>query len=57
MYFVQDLSRKLEYWIDKFEKDKDAKQYELDVLKATKAKDLERLQDLSKQVSILPRGS
>lgn len=57
MYFVQDLSRKLEYWIDKFEKDKDAKQHELDVLKATKAKDLERLQDLSKQVSILPRGS
>ncbi|XP_025079142.1 dynein regulatory complex protein 9-like [Pomacea canaliculata] len=45
----EDLSRKLEYWIDKFEKDKDAKQYELDVLKATKAKDLERLQNLSKK--------
>ena len=38
--------------MEKFEKDKDAKQHELDVLKASKAKDLERLQELTKLVSV-----
>lgn len=45
---TQDLNKKLEFWMEKYEKDKDAKQHELDVLKASKAKDLERLQELTK---------
>ena len=51
LYGLQDLTKKQEYWMEKFEKDKDAKQHELDVLKASKAKDLERLQELTKLVS------
>ena len=37
--------------MEKYEKDVDLKQHELDVLKASKAKDLERLQELTKLVS------
>ncbi|ESO85151.1 hypothetical protein LOTGIDRAFT_146222, partial [Lottia gigantea] len=33
---------------EKYEKDVESKQHELDVLKASKAKDLERLQELTK---------
>ncbi|KAL3848011.1 hypothetical protein ACJMK2_018896 [Sinanodonta woodiana] len=43
-----ELMKKVDYWMDKYEKDIEAKQHELDVLKASKAKDLERLQELSK---------
>merc|ERR1711948_218110 len=44
----KDLEKKLEVWIDKYETDKEAKQKELDTLKQTKAKDLEKLQELTK---------
>lgn len=43
-----ELEKKLEFWIDKYETDKEAKQKELDTLKQTKAKDLEKLQELTK---------
>lgn len=46
-----DLESKVEYWMEKYDKDVEAKQHELDVLKASKAKDLERLQELTKLVS------
>ena len=39
--------------MEKYDKDVEAKQHELDVLKASKAKDLERLQELTKLVCIL----
>lgn len=38
----------LQFWIDKHETDVEAKQRELDLLKAAKAKDLERLQELTR---------
>ncbi len=38
--------------MEKYDKDVEAKQHELDVLKASKAKDLERLQELTKLVSV-----
>ena len=41
----------MDYWMDKYDKDVEAKQKELDILKASKAKDLERLQELTKLVS------
>jgi len=44
------LETKLEYWIAKYEKDTEEKARELDVLKSSKAKDLERLQELTKLV-------
>ena len=47
----------MEHWMDKYEKDVEAKQKELDVLKASKAKDLERLQELTKLVSLAIKGS
>ena len=50
---LQELEQKVEYWMEKYDKDVEAKQHELDVLKASKAKDLERLQELTKQVSNL----
>ncbi|XP_077987689.1 dynein regulatory complex protein 9-like [Glandiceps talaboti] len=43
-----DLEEKLEYWMEKYDKDVEAKQHELDVLKASKANDLARLQELTK---------
>ena len=46
------LEGKLEYWIAKYEKDTEEKSRELDILKSSKAKDLERLQELTKLVSL-----
>lgn len=43
-----DLEDKLEYWMEKYDKDVEAKQHDLDVLKASKANDLARLQELTK---------
>jgi hypothetical protein len=43
----------VEHWMEKYDKDVEAKQKELDILKASKAKDLERLQELTKLVSII----
>ncbi|CAG5123707.1 unnamed protein product, partial [Candidula unifasciata] len=43
-----ELDKKLEFWSEKYEVDKEAKQKELDTLKQTKAKDLEKLQELTK---------
>ncbi|BFZ00910.1 hypothetical protein BsWGS_03949 [Bradybaena similaris] len=43
-----ELDKKLEFWSEKYEIDKEAKQKELDTLKQTKAKDLEKLQELTK---------
>ena len=43
----------MDFWMEKYDKDVEAKQHELDVLKASKAKDLERLQELTKLVSLL----
>ena len=42
----------VEHWMEKYEKDVEQKQKELDILKASKAKDLERLQELTKLVTI-----
>ena len=42
--------------MEKYDKDVEAKQHELDVLKASKAKDLERLQELTKLVGLLLLG-
>ena len=50
--FVQRLQKQVEHWMEKYDKDVEAKQKELDILKASKAKDLERLQYLSKLVSV-----
>ncbi|XP_065055928.1 dynein regulatory complex protein 9-like [Rhopilema esculentum] len=41
------LEEKLEYWMEKYDKDVEAKQHELDVLKANKSHDLARLQELT----------
>ncbi|XP_074860291.1 dynein regulatory complex protein 9 isoform X2 [Carettochelys insculpta] len=43
------LEEKLEYWMEKYEKDTEAKQQELNTLKASKANDLAALQELAKQ--------
>lgn len=47
---TQKLEEKLEYWMDKYENDTDAKDEELDALKATQANNLERLQRLDEEV-------
>lgn len=47
----QELEKKVDFWMEKYEKDVEAKQHELDVLKASKAKDLDKLQELTKLVS------
>nr|XP_014433931.1 dynein regulatory complex protein 9 [Pelodiscus sinensis] len=44
------LEEKLEYWMEKYEKDTEAKQQELNALKASKANDLAALQELAKKV-------
>lgn len=44
------MEEKLEYWVDKYENDTDAKDEELDALKASKAKNLEVLQRLAEEV-------
>jgi len=43
-----DLEQKVEVWMEKYDKDVESKQHELDVLKASQAKDLIRLQELTK---------
>ncbi|KFP13265.1 IQ domain-containing protein G, partial [Egretta garzetta] len=43
------VEEKLEYWVDKYENDTDAKDEELDALKASKANNLETLQSLAKE--------
>ncbi|XP_046851983.1 dynein regulatory complex protein 9-like [Xenia sp. Carnegie-2017] len=47
----QELEEKVEYWMEKYDKDVEAKQHELDVLKASKAHDLSRLQELTQKYS------
>lgn len=46
----QKLEEKLEFWMDKFDKDTEAKQNELNALKAAKATDLSHLQELAKMI-------
>ncbi|XP_045143457.1 dynein regulatory complex protein 9 [Echinops telfairi] len=46
----QKLEEKLEFWMEKFDKDTETKQNELNALKATKASDLAHLQDLAKLI-------
>lgn len=46
----QKLEEKLEFWMEKFDKDTEAKQNELNALKAAKATDLSHLQDLAKMI-------
>ncbi|XP_019388417.1 PREDICTED: IQ domain-containing protein G isoform X1 [Crocodylus porosus] len=43
------LEEQLEYWMEKYEKDTEAKQQELNALKTSKANDLAMLQDLARQ--------
>ncbi|NXF50379.1 DRC9 protein, partial [Oceanites oceanicus] len=43
------VEEKLEYWMDKYENDTDAKDEELDALKASKANNLEMVQKLAKE--------
>ncbi|NXT30233.1 DRC9 protein, partial [Syrrhaptes paradoxus] len=45
----QQVEEKLEYWMDKYERDADAKDKELDALKASKANNLEMLQSLAEE--------
>ncbi|XP_052596331.1 dynein regulatory complex protein 9 isoform X6 [Peromyscus californicus insignis] len=47
---VQKLEEKLEFWMEKFDKDTEAKQNELNALKAAKATNLSHLQDLAKTI-------
>lgn len=47
----QILEQKLEYWMEKYDRDVEQKQHELDVLKASKANDLAKLQDLTLKYS------
>ena len=44
------MEEKVEYWMEKYDKDVEAKTHELEVLKASKANDLSRLQELTKLV-------
>ncbi|KAL1788496.1 IQ domain-containing protein G isoform X1 [Sigmodon hispidus] len=46
----QKLEEKLEFWMEKFDKDTEAKQNELNALKAAKAADLSHLQDLARMI-------
>ncbi|XP_054691321.1 dynein regulatory complex protein 9 isoform X2 [Grus americana] len=46
---IQKVEEKLEYWVDKYENDTDAKDEELDALKASKANNLEMLQRLAEE--------
>ncbi|XP_018432029.1 PREDICTED: IQ domain-containing protein G [Nanorana parkeri] len=45
----QELEEKLEYWMEKYDKDTDEKQAELNALKTARVNDLTLLQDLAKQ--------
>ncbi|TFK04941.1 putative chitinase 3 [Platysternon megacephalum] len=51
------LEEKLEYWMEKYEKDTEAKQQELNTLKTSKANDLAALQELAKQLQAWWRGT
>ncbi|XP_008061879.1 IQ domain-containing protein G [Carlito syrichta] len=46
----QKLEEKLEFWMEKYDKDTEMKQNELNALKAAKASDLTHLQDLAKMI-------
>ncbi|XP_066890483.1 dynein regulatory complex protein 9 isoform X1 [Kogia breviceps] len=46
----QKLEEKLEFWMEKFDKDTEMKQNELNALKAAKASDLAHLQELAKTI-------
>ncbi|XP_040852646.1 dynein regulatory complex protein 9-like isoform X2 [Ochotona curzoniae] len=46
----QKLEEKLEFWMEKFDKDTEMKQNELNALKAAKASDLAHLQELAKLI-------
>jgi len=48
---LQKRQELLQLWIDKHESDVEQKQKELDMLKSAKAKDLERLQELTRLVN------
>ena len=50
MMTLQKRQELLQFWIDKHESDVEQKQKELDLLKSAKAKDLERLQELTRLV-------
>jgi len=45
------LEEKVEFWMEKFETDTEAKQHELNLLKTSKANDLERLHELLRKYS------
>ncbi|XP_078211024.1 dynein regulatory complex protein 9 isoform X7 [Callithrix jacchus] len=47
---VQKLEEKLEFWMEKYDKDTEMKQNELNALKVAKASDLAHLQDLAKTI-------
>ncbi|XP_005142366.3 dynein regulatory complex protein 9 [Melopsittacus undulatus] len=49
------VQEKLEFWVDKYENDTDAKDKELDALKALKANQLEILQGLAKECQIFEK--
>ncbi|XP_061308219.1 dynein regulatory complex protein 9 isoform X2 [Pezoporus flaviventris] len=51
------VEEKLEFWVDKYENDTDAKDKELDALKALKANNLEILQGLAKELQSWWRGT
>nr|DBA26318.1 TPA: hypothetical protein GDO54_010594 [Pyxicephalus adspersus] len=46
---IQELEEKLEYWMEKYDKDTEEKQAELNALKTARVNDLTLLQDLAKQ--------
>ncbi|KAF6119181.1 IQ motif containing G [Phyllostomus discolor] len=46
----QKLEEKLEFWMEKFDKDTEMKQNELNALKSAKASDLAHLQDLARMI-------
>lgn len=47
---MQKVKEKLEYWIDRYQKDTAAKDEELDDLRALKAENLETMQRFAKEV-------
>lgn len=47
----QILEEKVEYWMEKYDRDVEQKQRELDILKASKANDLGKLQELTQKYS------
>ncbi|XP_070262531.1 dynein regulatory complex protein 9 isoform X5 [Myotis yumanensis] len=47
---IEKLEEKLEFWMEKYDKDTEMKQNELNALKSAKASDLTRLQDLARLI-------